>query len=126
MQIRVYCRYVAASGASLCVDFALFMGGLSLHVLPAVAAAAGYLGGLVCHWLISSRFVFVDRVAATGPNRWQQQALFVGSAFVGLALTTAIGGAFSAYGFDPRIGKIVAIGVSFQATYLLRRKVVFA
>lgn len=125
MQLPTYFRYVAASGVALCVDFALFMGGLSLHVLPAVAAAVGYLGGLVCHWLISTRFVFADRVAATGPQRWQQQALFAGSAFVGLALTMAIVGSFAAYGLDPRLGKVAAIAVSFQATYMLRRKVVF-
>jgi putative flippase GtrA len=126
MQLPTYFRYIAASGVSLCVDFALFMAGLSVHVLPAIAAAVGYLGGLVCHWLISSRFVFADRIAATGAQRWQQQALFAGSAFIGLALTMAIVGAFSAEGFDPRIGKLVAIAVSFQATYLLRKKVVFA
>ena len=41
MQLLTYFRYVAASGVALCVDFALFMGGLSLHVLPPWAILAG-------------------------------------------------------------------------------------
>ena len=52
--------------------------------------------------------------------------MFVVSAFVGLGITTAIVGLGSRQGLDPRIAKAVAIAVSFQATYLLRRRVVFA
>ena len=51
--------------------------------------------------------------------------LFVGSALVGLAVTTAIVGTGSAFGFDPRIAKLAAIVFSFQTTYLLRRHIVF-
>jgi putative flippase GtrA len=122
----VYCRYIAASAAALGVDFAVFMASLSLGVPPAIAAAFGYGAGIVCHWLISSRAVFVGRVADVGVNRWQQQALFVGSALVGLAITMTIVGLGTRYGFDARIAKVVAIGVSFQVTYLLRKKIVFA
>ena len=47
------------------------------------------------------------------------------SALVGLGLTTAIVWAGDASGFDPRLAKLVAIGVSFTATWLLRSRVVF-
>lgn len=122
----IYCRYIAASAAALSVDFALFMAALSLGVPPTLAAAIGYMAGIVCHWLISSRIVFVGRLAKIGADRWQQQVLFVGSAAVGLGITMAIVGVGSSYGLDPRIAKAVAIVVSFQAAYLLRRKIVFA
>lgn len=123
---QVYTRYIGASVASLAVDFGIFMAALSLGMLPALAAATGYLSGIVCHWAISSRLVFAAQVSASATGRRQQQALFVLSALVGLGITTAIVGLGSRYGLDPRIAKGVAIVVSFQATYMLRRKVVFA
>ena len=125
-QVPVYLRYVAASAAALAVDFSLFMAALAVGIAPAIAAASGYVAGIAAHWLLSSRLVFASQVSQVGQARFQQQALFVGSAFVGLAITMAIVGLGSRFGYDPRLAKIVAIGVSFQATYLIRKKVVFA
>jgi putative flippase GtrA len=122
----VYCRYIAASAVSLGVDFGTFMVALTLGVPPALAAAIGYIAGIASHWLFSSRLVFTGSVADVGAARRNQQALFVLSALVGLGITTAIVGLGSRYGLDPRLAKGVAVVVSFQATYVLRRKVVFA
>lgn len=126
MPIPQYVRYVGASAAALAVDFSLFMAALGLGIFAAGAAALGYGAGIAAHWLLSSRLVFVGRVRDDAAARWQQQALFVGSAFVGLAVTMTIVGIGSAYGYDPRLAKLVAIAVSFQVTYLLRKKIVFA
>ena len=123
---HVYFRYVGASAVSLGVDFAIFMAALSVGIPPALAAASGYIVGIVCHWLISSRMVFIGHVAEDAASRRHQQALFVLSALVGLGITTAIVGIGSRYGLDPRIPKGIAIVVSFQATYMIRKKVVFA
>jgi putative flippase GtrA len=123
---QLYSRYIAASAVSLGVDFAVFMAALSSGMPPAIAAACGYAAGIACHWLISSRFVFTGRVAEIGTGRRNQQALFVLSALVGLGITTGIVGLGSRWGFDPRLAKGVAIVVSFQATYLLRKRIVFA
>lgn len=123
---QVYVRYIAASAVSLGVDFAIFMAAMSAGVPPALAAGCGYIVGIVSHWLISSRMVFVGHVAEDSASRRHQQALFVLSALVGLGITTGIVGLGSRYGLDPRIAKGIAIVVSFQATYVLRKKVVFA
>jgi putative flippase GtrA len=123
---QVYFRYIGASAVSLGVDFAIFMAALSVGVPPAPAAACGYVVGIACHWLISSRMVFVGHVAEDSASRRHQQALFVVSALVGLGITTAIVGIGSRYGLDPRVAKAIAIVVSFQATYVIRKKVVFA
>jgi len=123
---QVYFRYIGASAVSLGVDFAIFMAALSVGIPPAAAAACGYMVGIVCHWLISSRMVFVGHVAEDAASRRQQQALFVVSALVGLGITTGIVGIGSRYGLDPRIAKGIATVVSFQATYVIRKKVVFA
>ena len=52
--------------------------------------------------------------------------MFLLSALVGLGITTGIVGLGSHYGLDPRIAKGIAIVASFQATYVLRKRVVFA
>ena len=73
-----------------------------------------------------------DRIA--GPRRQSltrpqfqqgQKALFVVSALIGLALTSAIVASGSLLGFDPRLAKLAAVAVSFTVTWLLRDSIVF-
>ena len=118
-------RYGFASAAALAVDMGAFLLLLSAQMVAAPASALAYSLGIVTHWFLSSRAVFTDTVAQQGPQRTRQKALFVGSALVGLALTTAIVGAGDVAGIDPRFAKLAAIAVSFTATWLLRSKVVF-
>jgi putative flippase GtrA len=95
--------------------------------LPAsLSSGLGYAAGIVAHWLLSSRIVFRDVVAEAGPERVTQQALFLGSAAIGLALTMGIVGLGDLIGLDARLAKLVATGVSFHAVWLVRRHVVFA
>ena len=118
-------RYLLASAGALAVDMACFLALLKFGVWPATASATGYCAGIVAHWLMSSRTVFTDTVAERGIARTRQKALFVGSALAGLALTTAVVWIGDGAGLDPRVAKIVAIGVSFALTWLLRSRVVF-
>ncbi len=122
----VYLRYIAASAVALVDDMGLFLAAIALGMQAALAAALGYLAGVAVHWLISSRAVFLGRVAERGAARRQQQILFFGSALVGLAVTTAIVGIGDAFALDPRLAKLAAIAVSFQLTYFLRQRLVFA
>ena len=122
----LYLRYIVASAGALGVDMAVFLAAMALGVAPALAASLGYSAGIGAHWLLSSRAVFSGRLAAPGTARRQQQALFFGSAIAGLAVTTAIVGIGDALRLDPRLAKLAAIAVSFQLTYVLRRRFVFA
>lgn len=119
-------RYLGASVVALGFDMGSFLVLLEAGLHAAPASALSYALGIVVHWLISSRAVFVEGVAERGPARTRQKALFVASALVGLALTAGVVGLGSALGLDPRLAKIAAIGVSFCATWLLRARVVFA
>ena len=118
-------RYLLASVGALAVDMACFLALLTFGVWPAAATAVGYCVGIAAHWLLSSRAVFADTVAARGSARTRQKALFAVSALIGLALTSAIVWAGDVSGVDPRLAKVFAIGCSFTLTWVLRRKVVF-
>ncbi|MEO0462696.1 MAG: GtrA family protein [Pseudomonadota bacterium] len=118
-------RYGLASVGALAVDVAGFLSLMAVGMAAGPASALGYSLGILAHWLMSSRAVFQDSVAAGGVARTRQKALFVISALVGLALTTAIVAGSVQVGIDPRIAKAVAIVVAFTATWLLRSKIVF-
>jgi putative flippase GtrA len=120
-----FVRYLLASVGALAVDFGSFLALLSFGVLAAGASALSYTLGILAHWLLSSRTVFQDTVAERGVERTKQKAMFVISALLGLALTTAIVGGADLAGFDPRPAKLVAVGASFLLTWSLRSKIVF-
>ena len=126
LRVPIYVRYVAASGCALALDSATFLFLIALGVPPVAASGIGYSLGIAAHWLLSSRAVFADRVRSTETGRRAQVALFVLTALVGLALTMAIVGTGHALGLDARIAKLIAIGIAFQTTWLLRRHIVFA
>ena len=120
-----FVRYLLASVGALAVDVGAFLALLSLGVAAGGASAVGYSLGILAHWLMSSRAVFIGSVAAGGAARTRQKALFVASALLGLSLTFAIVSGGEAGGIDPRIAKAVAIAVSFAATWLIRNRIVF-
>lgn len=120
-----FVRYILASVGALAADVGVFLGLMAAGLSAAPASAIGYSIGILVHWLFSSRAVFHETVAHERSARTMQKALFVISALIGLALTTAIVGLGDAAGFDPRVAKLAAIAVSFTATWLLRAKLVF-
>jgi putative flippase GtrA len=122
----LFLRYVGASVFALAADMGLFLLLLAAAMPAAAASAVSYTVGIGAHWLISSRLVFAAGAAPSGPERWRQKFMFLLSAFVGLALTVAIVAGGDAAGLDPRLAKLLAIAVSFVATYILRKTIVFA
>lgn len=122
----VYARYLLASAVALGADLACFFLLLGMHIAAVPASMAGYLFGLGVHWLLSSRLVFAQEGERNPSDRMRQKLLFIASALVGLAITAGIVGIGNYWGVDPRLAKLVAVGISFQATYLLRRTIVFA
>ena len=123
---RRFVQYFAASLGALAVDAGSFLALLGAGLSGAAASVLSYALGIGFHWLVSSRAVFVDRVAAGGRRRTRQKALFVMSALVGMAITVSIVGGIEWAGGDPRLAKGAAIVVSFLVTYWLRKRVVFS
>ena len=122
----VYLRYVAASVIALGTDVALFLLLIGANTPPTAASVIGYSAGILVHWLLSSRAVFTEARANTQGDQHRQRMLFLLSALLGLALTALIVAAGGWLGLDPRLAKLLAIIVSFQAVWLLRRHIVFA
>ncbi|MBO9576455.1 MAG: GtrA family protein [Sphingobium sp.] len=120
-----FLRYGLGSAVALSADVGMFTTLLAFGLPSVPASSLGYMFGILVHWLISSRLVFASGTAAAGPARTRQKALFVAAALVGLALTTAIMAAAGVAGLSPLIAKLIAIVVSFQTTYLLRKSFVF-
>ncbi len=121
-----YLRYGVASIVALGSDIGLFLLLLKIGFSPAGASALGYGCGIFVHWLMSSRLVFPDFTAPSGPERARQMGLFAGSALIGLAITTGIVALGSLIGLLPIFAKLVAVVISFQTTYMLRRSIVFS
>lgn len=121
---RTYARYIVASVGALAVDMGLFMALLHWGAPATPASTIGYVAGIAAHWLLSTRAVFIQEGSEHDGHR--RKLLFVGSALVGLAITAMIVSAGAMLGIDPRLAKLAAIALSFNATYVLRKKVVFA
>lgn len=119
----VYLRYILASVGALAIDMGMFLLLMRGGMAPMPASLIGYSAGIAVHWLLSSRAVFTDAKGRDDGHR--RKILFLLSALLGLGLTALIVGGFEQAGIDPRIGKIVAVAVSFQAVWLLRRHIVF-
>ncbi len=118
-------RYGIGSVVALAADMGLFLALLDTGMPSVAASALGYTLGIFVHWLISSRLVFADGAAPRGPERTRQKGLFVASALAGLAITTAIVAFGDMAGLMPVVAKLIAIVVSFQATYMMRKAFVF-
>lgn len=118
-------RYGAASLVALASDMALFLLLLQAGIASVPASAGGYGLGIIVHWLISTRCVFEGGMHRRGFDRVRQKSLFIATALGGLALTMLVVGLGNGFGLDPRLAKLIAIVVSFQLTYALRRILVF-
>lgn len=118
-------RYTLVSAMALAADTGSFLALLALGTAPTPASAVGYTLGIGVHWLISSRFVFSETLAAPGLERLRQKVLFTAAALAGLVLTTLIVGVATYLGVDPRLAKVVAVGASFMTTWSLRHWFVF-
>lgn len=119
----VYLRYIIASVASLSIDVATFFTLMTTGVRPGLAAGVGYGTGIGVHWILSSWLVFDD--ANTRTLTFHQLLLFILSGFVGLLLTISIIEMATIFGIDPRPAKLLAVAVSFQTVWLMRRYIVF-
>ncbi len=119
-----FSRYFVASAIALAVDFALY-GALiyAFHVQYLIAAAVGFLAGLVCVYLLSVRMVFtVRRISHEGLEFF----LFAVIGVFGLIQTEGFLLLFIDYmNINLLIAKMITAGTVFCSNYLFRKFLLF-
>lgn len=118
-------RYTIVSGVALLADLVTLMTLRGLGARAALAGVAGYCTGLILHYVLSSRFVFQSERGSKSQARLFGE--FAVSGLIGLALTAAIlHVATDIAGLPALVGKLIAVGVSFFAVFVMRKTIVFA
>jgi putative flippase GtrA len=118
-------RYVLVSCVALGVDTIITLNLAWAGTPPALCAAAGYIIGLMLHWVLSSRFVFAAELGDSAAARARQAALFFASGIGGLVVTVATFTTAMTLGVPALIAKGFAVGISFIVVYLIRRHLIF-
>ena len=125
LKTAVFSKYLAASGVALLVDLALFVQLIAINITPATASAFAYTVGIVVHWTLSRRAVFVGRVLKRSAARTAQKAQFFVSALIGLGITTGVVAGGSYLELDPRLAKLMAVAISFLTVWHIRNRFIF-
>lgn len=119
--------YLAVSATALAVDIAVYWTLFKVLGIAALAAAAGYVCGVVVHYALSSRVVFAGRLRARGiAAEVPVLAKFFVAGGTGLLVTvTTVGILADVLGFHPLLAKLVATGFSFATVFTALRVFVF-
>lgn len=116
--------YIGVSVVALGCDVAVYSSNVMGHMNHTLAAALGYISGLLVHFLLSRRLVFGS--LAVGKEGALEALGFLASGLAGLAITALTVWLISGVlGLGSVVAKIAAVGASFFGVYLLRSKIVF-
>lgn len=125
--LRELAGYVAVSGTALAVDFSIYWSLLGVFRYAFVAAAGGYVCGVLTHYALSSRIVFRHRFDKRGVREEAPTiAKFFAAGFCGLMVTAVIVGVVAdLMGGNPLFAKLMAAGCSFLTVFTILRLMVF-
>jgi putative flippase GtrA len=121
---KEFLLYTVVSAIAWLVDVAvLYFAAMSLGMPHYLSAAIGYTVGLLVHYLLSVRFVFVYRKMA---GQWRSEALvYLLTGLLGVVLSAAIVHAGSLLGLPLIISKVIATVITFVAVFAVRKIVLF-
>jgi putative flippase GtrA len=124
---RQLAGYALVSGSALVVDVTIYWSLFKALGIAAVAAAGGYMFGVVVHYLLSSRIVFAGRLGARGvAAEAPVLAKFFVAGGLGLAVTVATVGLLAdVMGAHALVAKLIAAGLSFVTVFTVLRVFVF-
>jgi len=120
-----FSRYLATSAIALGVDYGLLLAITRvIDDYRALVAAVTYMVGALVHYHLSRHYVFEPGWLHHTPRR--EFAFFLVSGLLGTLLTAATFWACQVAGLENVTAqKAAAVAVSFLATYLLRKNLVF-
>ncbi|MBK7792410.1 MAG: GtrA family protein [Betaproteobacteria bacterium] len=122
--LREGLAYGVASALSLGVDLGVLFALVRVGLPAAPASAIGYAAGLVIHYLLAIRLVFVHRRFRSTVGF--ELGLYAATGVAGLLMTVAIVAAGQRLGFSLAFAKGVAVLASFVVVYLVRRALMFS
>lgn len=116
--------YTAVSALAWLVDVAvLFFAAMQLNMPHYLAAATGYTVGLMVHYVLSVRYVFVYRRMA---GQWRTElVLYFLTGLLGIALSAGIVHVGSLFGLPLIVSKLIATGVTFVVVFAVRKITLF-
>lgn len=122
-----FAGYLAVSGTALIVDVAVYWSLVKSLRVAALAAAGGYVCGVVVHYLLSSRIVFAGRLKARGVvQEAPVLARFFMAGGTGMLVTVATVGLLAdILGVHALAAKLIAAGLSFVTVFTVLRVFVF-
>ena len=125
-RLEQFLRYTFVSWLSLGLDLAVFaMLIWSTAMATALAGALSCMAGLILHYFLSVRFVFV--ASQTDKTHRQLVLVYVLTGAMGFEITaTAIVLTVDIAGLPAFLGKGFGIGATFVSVYLVRAGYVFA
>lgn len=127
LDVRQFVVYFGVSGCALAVDFSIYCVLLKVLSFAFAAAIGGYIGGVITHYLVSSRVAFrefFDRGDLAVEAVTLAKYFAAGS--TGLFVTAVVTGVLAdMLGFNPIVAKVAAAGCSFFVVFLNLRLFVF-
>src|SRR5262245_46546953 len=119
------CRGTPSSSAlAVATDTLIYMGLVLSHIRAVLAGILAYAIGMVLHFVLSCRYVFNAAVARKSEERLFTE--FVINGFVGMGLTASVIWIMTEVLHEgAAVAKVMAVGLSFFAVFILRRSVVF-
>jgi putative flippase GtrA len=116
--------YAGVSVVALGCDVAIYSANVIGHMNHTLAAAFGYVAGILVHFLLSRRLVFKSQ--AQGKDEALEALGFAMSGLAGLAITSSVVFVVSdVLHMGSVLAKAAAVFLSFAAVYLMRSRVVF-
>ncbi len=122
--IRKFLGYTSVSALALALDFGIYTWLIHGGMSAVLAAAVGYMSGLVVSYLFTRTLVFKSkRVGKEGAG----EALgFLMTGIAGLAITSGVVAICThLLHMGPSLSKLMAVGFSFMAVFLMRSQLVF-
>jgi len=124
---RQLAGYAFVSGSALAVDVTIYWWLFKALGIATVAAAGGYVFGVLVHYMLSSRIVFAGRFGARGvAAEASVLAKFFVAGGLGLAITVSTVGLLAdVMGAHALTAKLIAAGLSFMTVFTVLRVFVF-
>jgi putative flippase GtrA len=117
-------QYLVVAVVAFALDFGIYMGLVGAGLSPLVAAPFGFIGGLLCNYVLATQYVFTHRRLRSRSLEFFTYGVI---GLLGLGLNEVIIAMFYQWLHQsPGVAKLVAAGVVFGFNFSARRAALFS